>query len=74
MPDPTGGRTGDNEAHEHVELNGRVLRLNHELEHRAYPTIAVWVEKHSRYAIWEAANAERFLDEVGLKGPICDGP
>ena len=58
MPDPTGGRAGDNEAHEHVELEGRVLRLEHELEHHAYPTIAIWVEKHNRYAIWEAAHAE----------------
>jgi glycosyltransferase involved in cell wall biosynthesis len=63
MPDLTGGRAGDNEAHEHVELEGRVLRLDHALAHRAYPTIAVWVEKHNRYAIWEAANAERFLRE-----------
>jgi glycosyltransferase involved in cell wall biosynthesis len=63
MPDPTGGRTGDNEAHEHVELEGRVLRLHNELEHHAYPTIATWVEKHNRYAIWEAALHERFLTE-----------
>jgi glycosyltransferase involved in cell wall biosynthesis len=63
MPDHTGGRTGDNEAHEHVELKGRALRLNHELEHHAYPTIAIWVEKHNRYAIWEAAMYERFLNQ-----------
>jgi hypothetical protein len=63
MPDQTGGRTGDNEAHEHVELEGRVFRLRNELEHHAYPTIAAWVEKHNRYAIWEAANYERFLSE-----------
>jgi len=63
MPDHTGGRTGDNEAHEHVELDGRVLRLRHELVHHAYPTIAAWVEKHNRYAIWEAALYERFLSE-----------
>jgi len=63
MPDRTGGRTGDNEAHEHVELDGRVLRLDNELEHHAYPTIATWVEKHNRYAIWEAAQSERFLKE-----------
>jgi len=63
MPDHTGGRTGDNEAHEHVELDGRVLRLKNELEHHAYPTIAAWVEKHNRYAIWEAALYERFLSE-----------
>jgi glycosyltransferase involved in cell wall biosynthesis len=63
MPDSTGGRTGDNEAHEHVELAGRVLRLDNELEHHAYPTIATWVEKHNRYAIWEASLAQRFLSE-----------
>jgi glycosyltransferase involved in cell wall biosynthesis len=63
MPDSTGGRAGDNEAHEHVELEGRVLRLQNELDHYAYPTIAAWVEKHNRYAIWEAALQEQFLDE-----------
>jgi glycosyltransferase involved in cell wall biosynthesis len=63
MPDCTGGRTGDNEAHEHVELAGRALSLAGALEHHAYPTIATWVEKHNRYAIWEAALAERFLNE-----------
>lgn len=62
MPDDTGGRCGDNEAHEHVELDGRVLRLRNELEHHAYPTVAAWVEKHNRYAIWEAAQFERFRD------------
>ena len=36
-------------------------RLEHALEHHAYPTIATWVEKHNRYAIWEAAECERFL-------------
>ncbi len=63
MPDRTGGRTGDNEAHEHVELDGRALRLEHELDHHAYPTIAAWVEKHNRYAVWEAVMYERFLRE-----------
>jgi glycosyltransferase involved in cell wall biosynthesis len=63
LPDHTGGRTGDNEAHEHVELEGRVLRLKNELEHHAYPTVAAWVEKHSRYAIWEAALFDHFLTE-----------
>ncbi|MDX2039284.1 MAG: glycosyltransferase family 2 protein [Isosphaeraceae bacterium] len=63
MPVPPGSRTGDNEAHEHVELEGRVLRLVHELDHHAYPSIAVWVEKHNRYAVWEAEMYERFLRE-----------
>ena len=63
MPVAPGVKTGDNEAHEHVELNGRALRLVHELDHHAYPTIAAWVEKHNRYAVWEAAMYERFLRE-----------
>ena len=40
-----------------------VARLAHELDHYAYPTIAAWVEKHNRYAIWEAAMYARFLRE-----------
>ena len=63
MPVDSGMKTGDNEAHEHVELGGRALRLEHELDHHAYPTVAVWVEKHNRYAVWEAAMFERFLRE-----------
>ena len=63
MPVAPGAKTGDNEAHEHVELRGRAVRLVHELDHHAYPTIAVWVEKHNRYAVWEAAMYERFLRE-----------
>jgi glycosyltransferase involved in cell wall biosynthesis len=63
MPVAAGTNTGDNEAHEHVELQGKALRLAHELDHHAYPSVAVWVEKHNRYAIWEAAMYERFLSE-----------
>jgi glycosyltransferase involved in cell wall biosynthesis len=63
MPVSPGAPTGDNEAHEHVELNGKALRLEHELLHFAYPTISVWVEKHNRYASWEAEQYERFLRE-----------
>src|SRR5580658_1383539 len=46
--------SGDNEIHEHVILQGRTARLRRELEHYAYPTIDVWVEKHNRYSNWEA--------------------
>ena len=63
MPVSPGVKTGDNEAHEHVELNGKVLRLRNELDHHAYPTIAAWVEKHNRYAVWEAEMYDRFLRE-----------
>jgi glycosyltransferase involved in cell wall biosynthesis len=68
MPVAPGSNTGDNEAHEHVELQGRVKRLVHELDHYAYPTISAWVEKHDRYASWEAELYERFLREPVPKG------
>jgi glycosyltransferase involved in cell wall biosynthesis len=63
MPDASGGRAGDNEAHEHVELDGRIGRLRYTLDHHAYPTVACWVEKHNRYAIWEAAQYEHYLNQ-----------
>lgn len=63
MPVSPGARTGDNEAHEHVVLNGRALRLRNELDHFAYPTISSWVEKHERYSTWEADQFDRFLRE-----------
>jgi glycosyltransferase involved in cell wall biosynthesis len=68
MPVPHGAATGDNEAHEHVILRGRALRLRHELDHHAYPTISAWVEKHNRYASWEAAMYERFRTELAPAG------
>lgn len=71
MPVTPGSETGDNEAHEHVELRGKVLRLSHELDHHAYPTISAWVEKHNRYASWEAEMYERFLREAP---PASIGP
>lgn len=60
-PAAPGSTAGDNEAHEHVELEGRVLRLKNELDHFAYPTISSWLEKHDRYSTWEAEQYERFL-------------
>lgn len=46
--------SGDNEVHEHVILDGRTGHLRHEMEHYAFPTIDIWVEKHNRYSNWEA--------------------
>lgn len=63
MPVAPGSQTGDNEAHEHVELNGRALKLRHELDHHAYPDLSTWVEKHNRYASWEAQMYDRFRSE-----------
>jgi glycosyltransferase involved in cell wall biosynthesis len=47
-------QSGDNEVHEHVILEGRSGHLRHEMEHYAFPTISIWIEKHNRYSNWEA--------------------
>ncbi len=47
-------RSGDNEVHEHVVVCGATGRLRCEMEHFAFPSIEVFVEKHNRYSNWEA--------------------
>jgi glycosyltransferase involved in cell wall biosynthesis len=49
-----GGGSGDNEVHEHIELQGPAGYLAGEMEHYAFPDVATWVEKHNRYSNWEA--------------------
>lgn len=46
--------SGDNEVHEHVELQGTAGYLRGEMEHYAFPDVATFVEKHNRYSNWEA--------------------
>lgn len=46
--------TGDNEVHEHVRLNGRFGFLRPPLLHQDERDISAWLERHIRYAIWEA--------------------
>jgi len=47
--------SGDNEVHEHIVIQGgRTARLKAELDHYAFPSIEVFVEKHNRYSNWEA--------------------
>ncbi|MDB6170431.1 MAG: glycosyl transferase family 2 [Verrucomicrobia bacterium] len=47
-------RSGDNEVHEHVILQGAAGYLKADMDHYAFPTIDTWVEKHNRYSNWEA--------------------
>jgi len=55
-------RSGDNEVHEHVIVNGPTGRLRCEMDHYAFPSVEVFVEKHNRYSNWEArVSAERKL-------------
>ena len=46
--------SGDNEIHEHVLVKGRTAKLRVEMDHYAFPSIDVFVEKHNRYSNWEA--------------------
>lgn len=46
--------SGDNEVHEHVVVEGTTGRLRCELDHYAFPSVEVFVEKHNRYSNWEA--------------------
>jgi len=47
--------SGDNEVHEHIVVSGTTGRLRSEMDHYAFPSVEVFVEKHNRYSNWEAA-------------------
>jgi glycosyltransferase involved in cell wall biosynthesis len=47
-------RSGDNEVHEHVVVQGPTGRLLCEMDHYAFPSVEVFMEKHNRYSNWEA--------------------
>lgn len=57
-------QSGDNEVHEHIRVEGETGRLRAEMDHFAFPSIDVFVEKHNRYSNWEA----RLAVEDGLPG------
>jgi glycosyltransferase involved in cell wall biosynthesis len=55
-------RSGDNEVHEHVIVEGPTGRLRCKIDHYAFPSIEVFIEKHNRYSNWEArVSADKFL-------------
>lgn len=48
--------SGDNEVHEHLICSGPTRQLpGLVMDHYAFPTVEVFMEKHRRYARWEAA-------------------
>jgi len=47
-------KSGDIEIHEHVVVQGTTGRLRCEMDHYAFPSVEVFVEKHNRYSNWEA--------------------
>jgi len=59
--------SGDNEVHEHVVVKGPTRKLRCEIDHYAFPSLEVFVEKHNRYSNWEARVAlseERTANEL----------
>jgi glycosyltransferase involved in cell wall biosynthesis len=55
-------KSGDNEVHEHVVVQGPTARLKCEIDHYAFPSVEVFIEKHNRYSNWEAhVAADEFL-------------
>lgn len=66
-------QSGDNEVHEHVIVQGATSRLRCEMDHYAFPSVEVFVEKHNRYSNWEArVSADRRLR--GSASAIRSGP
>jgi glycosyltransferase involved in cell wall biosynthesis len=66
-------QSGDNEVHEHVMVQGPTARLRCEMDHYAFPSVEVFVEKHNRYSNWEArVSIDRRLS--GKTAQIPDGP
>jgi len=64
--------SGDNEVHEHVLINGRTAKLQVEIDHYAFPSIDVFIEKHNRYSNWEArvaVDALHNLNSEEISGP-----
>ena len=65
-------RSGDNEVHEHVIVQGPTGRLRCEMDHYAFPSVEVFIEKHNRYSNWEArVSADRQLS--GSAAQISSG-
>ena len=64
---------GDNEVHEHVLLEGRCDYLGAPMDHFAFPTYAVWIEKHNRYSDWEASVAHDLHEDRGVD-TLADAP
>ena len=58
--------SGDNEVHEHIVVQGPAGHLKSEMDHHAFPSVEVFVEKHNRYSNWEARVAlDQFLHGSG---------
>jgi glycosyltransferase involved in cell wall biosynthesis len=55
--------TGDNEIHEHIKIDGELGFLKNPLLHDDYRGIGPWIDRHNRYATWEAHLYMKFQNE-----------
>ena len=62
--------TGDNEIHEHVTVEGETGFLRTPLRHDDYRGLTAWLDRHNRYATWEAHLYRKFRREPIGVGPI----
>jgi len=46
--------TGDNEIHEHFVVSGATVYLPPALKHEDYRGLTPWIDRHNKYATWEA--------------------
>jgi glycosyltransferase involved in cell wall biosynthesis len=62
--------TGDNEIHEHITVDGATGYLRTPLRHDDYRGLTAWLDRHNRYATWEAHLYRKFRREpIGI-GPV----
>jgi glycosyltransferase involved in cell wall biosynthesis len=67
--------TGDNEVHEHVQLDGRVGRLRTPLRHEDRRPLRAWVDNHNRYSDWETHVYRQLRREpLGALQLLSSGP
>ena len=62
--------TGDNEIHEHVRVDGPTGFLRTPLHHNDYRGLTAWLDRHNRYATWEAHLYRKFRREPIGVGPV----
>ncbi len=63
--------TGDNEIHEHIAVDGAIGFLRSPLLHDDDRGLTAWLERHNRYATWEAAIYRKFREEPIGVGPLA---
>lgn len=62
--------TGDNEIHEHIAIDGEADYLSAPLLHNDYRGLSSWLDRHNKYATWEAHLYRKLRAEPIAVGPV----